>query len=963
MALGTTIKSIQDIMRKDAGVDGDAQRISQLVWMLFLKVFDDREAEKELLDDAYKSPIPQRLRWRAWAKDAEGITGDELLDFVNNDLFKTLKELPASGKSAALAGVVRGVFEDAFNYMKSGTLMRQVLNKLEEIDFNRQADRHEFGDLYEKLLGDLQTAGNAGEFYTPRAVTQFIVDQVDPKLGETVLDPACGTGGFLTCAIEHLRKRYVKSAKDEAKLQASVLGVEKKPLPHLLCVTNMMFHGIDVPSNIRHDNTLARPLRDYGPKDRVDVVVTKPPFGGMEEDGIEGNFPAQFRTRETADLFLVLLVTLLKPGGRAALVLPDGTLFGEGIKTRIKEMLLTECNLHTYRAAPEGRLRAVHGHQDQPPLLRQGRAHEGRVVLRAPVPRRREELLEDQAAAHRGVRAREEVVVQAHGDGPRVEGLARRDPRARLQPRREEPPGRRRGTRRPRRAPAGLRGRGGGGGGAAGPTARRARQGATGRGVSGGAFDVERFVRCFPVIAEAEGGIKRLRRLVYRLAVSGSLHRADASTELIPVAELGTIFGGGTPSKASAEYWSGPIPWVSPKDMKVSVVSDTEDHVSQSAIDNGRIKLVPQGSVVMVVRSGILRRMFPVSVTAVPCTLNQDMKGLTPRRGIDPFYLQVAFRGLERIVLSDFVKGGVTVESMVWDSFLQFKIPVPPPSEQKRIVSKVDELMRLIDELEAKQEQKRDVQARYRTAALGALTEAEGSDELAAVGEYVVGHFEAVFDTSSAHAVVWQTIQQLAIAGRLGTQELHDAPVGELFNGDGPQECDSEGVAEVPAGWLWMTAGSICAPGTVITYGVLKPVWVTKGVPTIRVKDIQNGRLVVSGVANCSEDRALLFQRTKLQAGDLLIAKDGATLGKTAFVPAALEGGNITQHVLRFAIDPRLDRQFVRLVIDSPHGQRWMKGETRGVALPGVNVEDIRRMPIPLPPLAEQAASSPRSTP
>ena len=315
MALGTTIKSIQDIMRKDAGVDGDAQRISQLVWMLFLKVFDDREAEKELLDDAYKSPIPQRLRWRAWAKDAEGITGDELLDFVNNDLFKTLKELPASGKSAALAGVVRGVFEDAFNYMKSGTLMRQVLNKLEEIDFNRQADRHEFGDLYEKLLGDLQTAGNAGEFYTPRAVTQFIVDQVDPKLGETVLDPACGTGGFLTCAIEHLRKRYVKSAKDEAKLQASVLGVEKKPLPHLLCVTNMMFHGIDVPSNIRHDNTLARPLRDYGPRDRVDVVVTNPPFGGMEEDGIEGNFPAQFRTykiiyRRYAGLFFSFCVDL-----------------------------------------------------------------------------------------------------------------------------------------------------------------------------------------------------------------------------------------------------------------------------------------------------------------------------------------------------------------------------------------------------------------------------------------------------------------------------------------------------------------------------------------------------------------------------------------------------------------------------------------------------------------------------
>jgi type I restriction enzyme M protein len=354
MALGTTLKTIQDIMRKDAGVDGDAQRISQLVWMLFLKVFDDRDTEREAMEADYKSPVPKRLRWRNWAGDAEGITGEALLDFVNNDLFKSLKELPQSGKNAALAGVVRGVFEDAFNYMKSGTLMRQVINKLNEIDFNRQADRHEFGDLYEKLLGDLQNAGNAGEYYTPRAVTQFIVDQVDPKLGETVLDPACGTGGFLTCAIEHLRKKYVKSARDEEKLQGGIFGVEKKPLPHLLCVTNMMFHGIEVPSNIRHDNTLARPLRDYGPKDRVDVIITNPPFGGMEEDGIESNFPAQFRTRETADLFLVLLVTLLKRGGRAALVLPDGTLFGEGIKTRVKEMLLTECDLHTIVRLPKG---------------------------------------------------------------------------------------------------------------------------------------------------------------------------------------------------------------------------------------------------------------------------------------------------------------------------------------------------------------------------------------------------------------------------------------------------------------------------------------------------------------------------------------------------------------------------------------------------------------------------------
>jgi type I restriction enzyme M protein len=354
MSLSTTVKSIQDIMRKDAGVDGDAQRISQLVWMLFLKVFDDAEAERELMEDRYKSPIPERLRWRSWAADAEGTTGDALLDFVNNDLFKTLKELTVGGKNAALAGVVRGVFEDAYNYMKSGTLLRQVINKLGEIDFNKQGDRHEFGEVYEKLLSDLQNAGNAGEFYTPRAVTQFMVDQVDPKLGETILDPACGTGGFLICALDNIRKHYVKDAEDEATLQGSLQGVEKKPLPHLLCVTNLLFHGITVPSQIRHDNTLARPLRDYGPKDRVDVIVTNPPFGGMEEDGIEQNFPANFQTRETADLFLLLIMHRLKPQGRAALVLPDGTLFGEGVKTRIKEKLLTECNLHTVVRLPKG---------------------------------------------------------------------------------------------------------------------------------------------------------------------------------------------------------------------------------------------------------------------------------------------------------------------------------------------------------------------------------------------------------------------------------------------------------------------------------------------------------------------------------------------------------------------------------------------------------------------------------
>jgi type I restriction enzyme M protein len=354
MAISTVVKSIQDIMRKDVGVDGDAQRIGQLVWMIFLKIFDDKEQEAELLSDNYKSPLPDKLRWCNWAADPEGITGDELLEFVNNDLFPKLKNLNIGTNGNKRAFIVRSVFEDGYNYMKSGTLMRQVINKINEIDFNSSDDRHMFGDIYEKILKDLQSAGNAGEYYTPRAVTQFMADMVNPKLGEKVLDPACGTGGFLTCAIENIRNQYVKTPEDERLLQQCIYGVEKKQLPHSLCMTNMLLHDVDIPANILHDNTLSRPLKSYGPKDRVDVVITNPPFGGQEEDGIESNFPTGLRTRETADLFLVFIMHILKDGGRCGMVLPDGTLFGEGVKTRIKEKLLKECNLHTIVRLPNG---------------------------------------------------------------------------------------------------------------------------------------------------------------------------------------------------------------------------------------------------------------------------------------------------------------------------------------------------------------------------------------------------------------------------------------------------------------------------------------------------------------------------------------------------------------------------------------------------------------------------------
>lgn len=352
MSVSNVVKSVQDIMRQDAGVDGDAQRISQLVWMIFLKVFDAKEEEWELEYDDYESVIPEELRWNSWAADDEGITGDELLDFINNRLFKELKEMELGIDSDPKAFLVKAVFEDSYNYMKSGALIRQVINKLNEIDFTASEDRHLFNDIYENILKDLQSAGNSGEFYTPRPVTQFIIDILDPKLGEKVADFACGTGGFLTCAIEHLKKQQ-KSVDDIKVLGETIIGVEKKPLPHLLATTNLILHDIDVPS-ISHDNSLTKNVRDLKESDYVDVIAMNPPFGGVEEDSVLTNFPNAFQTKETADLFMTVMMYRLSDKGRAGVVLPDGFLFGEGVKTKIKEKLLSEFNLHTIVRMPNG---------------------------------------------------------------------------------------------------------------------------------------------------------------------------------------------------------------------------------------------------------------------------------------------------------------------------------------------------------------------------------------------------------------------------------------------------------------------------------------------------------------------------------------------------------------------------------------------------------------------------------
>lgn len=358
MALGSLVKGLQNIMRNDAGVNGDAQRIEQMTWLFFLKIYDAKEEEWEFHDPGYVSVIPERLRWHSWAvdrRDGDAPTGDALLSFVNNDLFPTLANLRLGADAPLRQVVVRDAFTDANNYMKDGILLRQVVNAIDEaVDFTEYKERHAFGDIYESILKDLQSAGNAGEFYTPRAVTDFMAEMLAPKLGERVADFACGTGGFLTSALKILAGQ-VETPRDQELYSASVYGIEKKQLPYLLCVTNMLLHDIDSPE-VFHANSLEHDVRDYRHQadGRFDVVLMNPPYGGSEKASIQDNFPTTLRSSETADLFLALILYRLKEGGRAAVIIPDGFLFGgDAAKVEIKRRLLDEFHLTTVVRMPQ----------------------------------------------------------------------------------------------------------------------------------------------------------------------------------------------------------------------------------------------------------------------------------------------------------------------------------------------------------------------------------------------------------------------------------------------------------------------------------------------------------------------------------------------------------------------------------------------------------------------------------
>lgn len=348
------VKRLRDIMRNDAGINGDAQRIEQIAWMLFLKVYDAKEQDWEWDDEDYISIIPEECRWKNWAVDdrtGTAMTGERLLDFVNNTLFPTLKKLPVDASTPIKKAIVQTTFADANQYMKDGVLLRQVINVIADLDLGDYEESHAFGEIYETILKELQSAGSSGEFYTPRAVTDFMAKMINPQIGEQVADFACGTGGFLTSWLKELSTKIV-TTEDQAAYDTSIYGIEKKQFPYMLCITNMLLHGIDVPK-IYHDNSLLKDVLDYTESDQFDVILMNPPYGGNEKMEVKNHFPADLASSETADLFMSVIMYRLKKNGRAAVILPDGFLFGaDNAKVAIKKKLFSEFNLHTVIRLP-----------------------------------------------------------------------------------------------------------------------------------------------------------------------------------------------------------------------------------------------------------------------------------------------------------------------------------------------------------------------------------------------------------------------------------------------------------------------------------------------------------------------------------------------------------------------------------------------------------------------------------
>lgn len=732
MSLSTLIKTLQDIMRKDAGVDGDAQRISQMVWLLFLKIFDDKEKEWQKNIKGYKSPLQNRFKWSNWAVKNKEMTGDELIDFVNNDLFPSLKKLSNTEGVSSRGKIVGSVFEDAYNYMKSGSLLRQVINTIEEdVDFNSKNERHLFNDIYEKILSDLQSAGNAGEYYTPRAVTQFIVDILDPQIDDKVFDPACGTGGFLVNVIEYIKKQS-KNNKDIVKLQDNIFGIEKKPLPHMLAMTNMMLHGIDVPSNIKHRNTLSKRLSDYGSNDQMNIIVTNPPFGGAEEDGIEKNFPKKYQTKETADLFMALIMHLLNPqNGRAAVVLPDGFLFGEeGAKITLKKELLEKFNLHTIVRLPNGVFSPYTGISTNILFFDKGKSTKEVWYFQHPYPegyksysrskplrieefeleknwwnKRKENKYAWKVSVDEIVNRKYNLDIknpyenEISNDNPHLlmneydELLIERN---RLQDRLK--------------------------------TELKINN------------ENDIFITNFDKLYSTKNSIEKLKNLILKIALKGQFGTQNSKDEsslvllekideernslvkekkiskqkkLLGISDLDKKFdlpngwtwvrlneygiwkSGSTPSRTNSAYYEGNIPWVKSGEVKQGRIKETVETITELALEKCSLHINPIGSVLVAMYGA---NIGEVGILEIEAATNQAVCACTTFSVVNNFFLYKLLQSLKSNFISQ--GAGAAQPNISREKIINTIVPLPPLNEQDRIVKKVEELFRLCDLLE-----------------------------------------------------------------------------------------------------------------------------------------------------------------------------------------------------------------------------------------------------------------------
>ena len=967
MSVRTLVKSIQNIMRQDTGVDGDAQRISQLCWMFFLKIIDDQDQELELMRAGYKSPIPKRFQWRNWAADPEGVTGEALLTFINGDLFPALKNLRTTGQSGNRSRVVRDVFEDAYNYMKSGQLMRQIVNRINDVDFNNLTERQHFGDIYEQILNDLQSAGNAGEYYTPRAVTAFMADRIDPKPGETLFDPACGTGGFLTCSLRHMRKHYVKRPSDERKIQAALRAVEKKQLPHMLCVTNMLLHGIEDPSFVRHDNTLARPYIGWEKKDRVDIVLTNPPFGGKEEDGIESNFPQHFRTKETADLFLALIVRLLKPSGRAAMVLPDGSLFGEGIKTRLKEHLMEECNLHTIVRLPNSVFRPYasigtnllffeKGDPTQDIWFYEHQVPEGQKAYSMTRPIRLEHLqgcIDWWGGIKREGREETERAWKVTADDIKARGynLDIKNPHTVADNHGD-----------PEELLAELNRRRGGDCLAL----RESVEDHPGGGVD--TMNADQLLTHYEQIADAPDAIPRLRRFVLDLAVRGKLVEQDPNDEpaaisLVEgkqrklqevrpadilgwlVAPVGLLleFQYGKGMKASERLDKGPVPVFGSN----GIVGYCETPLTQ----------VPS---IIVGRKGSAGAL---NLCNGPSWTTDVAYFVEAPDYFDLRYLVIGLQTLDLGSLGKGVKPGLSRSEAY-----TLSLSMPPLAEQRRIVTKVDELMTLCDKLEAARTEREITRDRLAAASLARLNApAPDPETFQSHAAFALDNLAPLTARPDQIKALRQTILNLAVRGKLVEQDPNDEPVEQLLVGSDERRNETAGNDHrasksnqpllsgddrwaVANTWRWCGLADLVL---FVDYRGKTPAKISSGIRLLTAKNVRKGMINLEPAEFLSESEYHKWMtRGFPKAGDVLFTTE-APMGNAAVIELT-EQFALAQRVICFQSYGALDPHFLVLQLLSEPFQFILDKNGTGMTAKGIKASKLKQLPIVVPPLAEQ---------